>query len=205
MLFREKEAEKQEMNPFENYGLQDVTQMSWNQPMDYSYGAFTNEGEWDDGTMGTMGTMGAMGMGIPATDMFGNVIGQMPSSAPTWSPGQKDDDDELMEEQFLTEQTDKLEIGQRVSFTDDNDEKGVGVIQNIDDDVVMIRLDDGSVELIDTEDNKSIKVIVNPQISPEFRPGSPEYSPTGPPQEFRPTSPEFSPFGPPPQLSLIHI
>ena len=53
MLFREKEAEKQEMDPFENYGLQDVTQMSWNKPMDYSYGAFTNEGEWNDGTMGT--------------------------------------------------------------------------------------------------------------------------------------------------------
>ena len=61
----------------------------------------------------------------------------------------------------------------------------------------MIRLDDGSVELIDTEDNKSIKVIVNPQISPEFRPPSPDYSPTGPQQEYRPTSPEFSPFGPP--------
>ena len=74
MLFREKEAEKQEMNPFENYGLQD-TQMSWNQPADYSYN--TTADEWDDGTMGTMG------MGIPATDMFGNVMGQMPSSAPT--------------------------------------------------------------------------------------------------------------------------
>ena len=189
MLFREKEAEKQEMNPFENYGLQDVTQMSWNQPADYNYNAFTSTSEWDDGTMGTMG------MGIPATDMFGNVMGQMPSSAPTWSPGQKDDDDELMEEEFLSEQPqqqpDKLEIGQTVSYTTD-DRQGEGIIQNIDDGVVMIRLDDGSVELIDLEeDDSSIKVVE------EFRPTSPDYSPNVPEPEFRPTSPEYSPTAPP--------
>ena len=156
--------------------------------MDYSNKPFTfDNNEWDQATMGTMGTMG---MGIPATDMFGNVMGQMPSSAPTWSPEQKDDDDELMEEEFLSETSDKLEKGQRVNFTQEED-SGEGVIENIDEDVVMIRMDDGSVVLLDLEDeDSSIKVLE------EIRPTSPEYSPTGPPQEFRPTSPEYSPTGP---------
>ena len=201
-LFREKEAEKVELNPYENYGLGDITQQAWNQPM------YANDGEFGEVGMG-MGMGTGMGMGIQATDMFGNPTSgfgvPVTHDEPSWNSTKVDSDDELVQEDYLDDsysESELLKIDDRVIFEKieegEDDISGEGVIMNIEDGDVVIRSDDGDIEILEIEYVK-LKRPLSPEYSPtdpqSYRPPSPEYSPTDP-QSYRPPSPEYSPTDP---------
>jgi DNA-directed RNA polymerase II subunit RPB2 len=175
-LFREKEAEKIEENPFEDYGLADITQQQWNQPHYTETSFFSNEGDWGVPEMGM-----EMGMGV---------------AAPGSGFGTQQQDDELIEEAFIEEpskQQKTWHIGDRVQFRDDDDVLIIGDITHIEDDDAIIQQEDGDVEITELENLERAH-------SPAFRPSSPDYNPERPPSPvYVPgaSSPAYNPERPP--------